>query len=234
MIVRSLRKIFFTAIASVVLVLPLMFASSVLATPQQEIDCADSGGIPVVNVARDFLRCDPAPSNETVIDTSSIDGSVGPTQTDTNPDTSSLDNSVGPTGGTTNPDTSSLEGSGPTGGSTSGLGGQTSGDGGRTSNSGGSRSLINPIACSAAASANGGCLVELLLKIIDVLLTFALPLIVFYIMYAGFLYVTAQGDTGQIGKAHTALQYAVIGGVLILGAKLIINVIQGTIRAFGS
>lgn len=137
----------------------------------------------------------------------------------------------------TNPDTSSLEGSGPAsvdGGSPTSVDGTspTSVDG---TTAAGSKSLINPIACSAqAASKPGGCMIELLLKIIDVLLTFALPLIIFYIMYAGFQYVTAQGDSGQVSKAHESLKYAIIGGVLILGAKLIINVIQGTIQAFGS
>lgn len=71
---------------------------------------------------------------------------------------------------------------------------------------------------------------EFLLKIIDVLLTFALPVIVFFIIYAGFLFVTARGNEEQIGRARTALTWAVIGGVIILGAKLIITVIQGTIR----
>lgn len=137
----------------------------------------------------------------------------------------------------TNPDTSSLEGSGPAGGSDANTSGKDANTSGSDSNPGpqGSKSLINPIACSAqAASKPGGCMIELLLKIIDVLLTFALPLIIFYIMYAGFQYVTAQGDSGQVSKAHESLKYAIIGGVLILGAKLIINVIQGTIQAFGS
>ena len=71
-----------------------------------------------------------------------------------------------------------------------------------------------------------------LLKIIDVILVFALPLIIIYIMYAGFLLVTSQGNPGEIETARSALLWAVIGGVVILGARLIIEVIQGTIEAF--
>jgi type IV secretory pathway VirB2 component (pilin) len=52
---------------------------------------------------------------------------------------------------------------------------------------------------------------------------------VLMIMYAGFLYVTAGGDTGKIKLAHTALLYAVIGSAILLGAKVISTVIQGTI-----
>lgn len=71
-----------------------------------------------------------------------------------------------------------------------------------------------------------------LLKIIDVILVFALPLIIIYIMYAGFLLVTSQGNPSEIETARSALLWAVIGGVVILGARLIIEVIQGTIEAF--
>ena len=71
-----------------------------------------------------------------------------------------------------------------------------------------------------------------LLKIIDVILVFALPIIIIYIMYAGFLLVTSQGNPSEIETARSALLWAVIGGVVILGARLIIEVIQGTIEAF--
>jgi Type IV secretion system pilin len=70
-----------------------------------------------------------------------------------------------------------------------------------------------------------------LLRIIDVLLVFALPIIIFFIMYSGYLFVTARGDQGQITTARTALTWSVVGGVIILGARLIISVIQGTVAA---
>lgn len=69
------------------------------------------------------------------------------------------------------------------------------------------------------------------LAILDILLVFALPIIVLFIMYAGFLYVTAQGDPTKIKTAHAALTWSVIGGVIVLGAKLIIDVIQNTVNA---
>lgn len=73
---------------------------------------------------------------------------------------------------------------------------------------------------------------EFIIKIIDVLLIFAVPIIILFIMYAGFLFTTARGDTTKITEARTALLWAVVGGVIILGAKLIIEVIEGTITAF--
>jgi len=73
---------------------------------------------------------------------------------------------------------------------------------------------------------------KFLLKIIDVLLVFAIPIIILFIMYAGFLFVTARGNPSQIETARNALLWSVVGGVIILAAKLIIELIQGTISAF--
>lgn len=72
---------------------------------------------------------------------------------------------------------------------------------------------------------------ELLLKIIDIILVFVLPLIILYIMYAGYLFVSAAGNTEQISTAKTALLWAVVGGVIVLGAKIILEVIKGTVSA---
>lgn len=69
-------------------------------------------------------------------------------------------------------------------------------------------------------------------KIIDVLIVFALPIIVLFIMYAGFLYVTARGDTGKLETARSALLWAVVGGVIILGAHLISRVLLETVKTF--
>lgn len=95
---------------------------------------------------------------------------------------------------------------------------------GVNSPSGGSAKLTNPITAKT--------LDEFIIKIIDVLLVFAVPLIVLYIMYAGYLFVTAAGKAEQITQARTALLYALVGGVIVLGAKLIITVIEGTVKAF--
>ena len=79
----------------------------------------------------------------------------------------------------------------------------------------------NPIAADS--------ITELFLAIIDILLVFAIPIIAFFIILAGFTYVTARGNAEAIEKAHMALLYALVGGVLILGAKVLIEVIGGTV-----
>lgn len=108
--------------------------------------------------------------------------------------------------------------------SVGGSGNVSIGGSGNTSVNGGSMSLTNPLKATTISG--------FLLAVIDVILVFALPLIVLYIMYAGFLYVTARGEPGQITTARSALLWAIVGGVIVLGAKLIVSVIQGTIQAF--
>ena len=98
---------------------------------------------------------------------------------------------------------------------------QAQGGGGNTTGGCPPGQICNPLQSTT--------ILEFLEKIIDVLLIFALPLIVFFIIFAGFKFVTARGNESEITVAKTALTWAVVGGVIILGAKLIITVIQGTI-----
>lgn len=70
-----------------------------------------------------------------------------------------------------------------------------------------------------------------LLNIIDILLVFALPLVILYIMYAGYLFVTAQGNATKVTEARSALLWAVVGGVIVFGAKIIVEVVKGTAAA---
>jgi hypothetical protein len=44
-------------------------------------------------------------------------------------------------------------------------------------------------------------------------------------MYAGFLYLTAVGDTGKISKAHGLFWNAIIGFVIMLAAWLLVDFI---------
>jgi len=110
------------------------------------------------------------------------------------------------------------------GGTTPGGGGTTPGGGGTTPGGGGTtppNELKNPLQSKSIE--------EFLLKIIEIILVFAVPVIVFFIIYGGFLLVTARGDEGQVTTGRNTITWAVIGGVIVLGAQLIITVIQGTV-----
>jgi ABC-type multidrug transport system permease subunit len=62
---------------------------------------------------------------------------------------------------------------------------------------------------------------------------FILPIasivIVFFIIYSGFLFVTARGDVGKIDHAKEMLKYVVIGAAVLLGSWAIAAAIGGTI-----
>lgn len=57
----------------------------------------------------------------------------------------------------------------------------------------------------------------------------ALPIIVAFIVYAGFKYIFARGNPGEISKAHANFTYVIIGTILILGAWVLATLIGGTV-----
>lgn len=89
---------------------------------------------------------------------------------------------------------------------------------------GGGVSIDNPLRANS--------ITEFFTQLIEILLIFAVPIIVFFIILAGFKFVTAQGNENTLGEAKRALLYAIVGGLLILGAFLILQVIQATVGAF--
>jgi len=56
-----------------------------------------------------------------------------------------------------------------------------------------------------------------------------MPLVVIFIIYAGYLFVTAQGEEGKIQKARTALLWTIIGAGVILGAQIMAEILQDTL-----
>jgi fucose 4-O-acetylase-like acetyltransferase len=72
----------------------------------------------------------------------------------------------------------------------------------------------------------------LLVAILNIVMILMVPVIVFFIIYAGFKYVMAQGNASQVEEATRALTYAVIGGVLILAALAITEIIRNVVTAF--
>tara|TARA_B100000508_G_scaffold140846_1_gene143816 strand:- start:828 stop:1196 length:369 start_codon:yes stop_codon:yes gene_type:complete len=77
-----------------------------------------------------------------------------------------------------------------------------------------------------------GTINDLLTAILTTLIVIATPIVVFFIIYAGFLYVTARGNTNQVQQATRALTYAIIGGVFIIGAVAIAQVLNNIVGSF--
>ncbi|MBI2038704.1 MAG: TrbC/VirB2 family protein [Candidatus Niyogibacteria bacterium] len=53
-----------------------------------------------------------------------------------------------------------------------------------------------------------------------------LPVIALFIVYAGFLYVTARGNETKVKKAHDTLLWTVVGAAIIVGAYAIATAIE--------
>ena len=81
----------------------------------------------------------------------------------------------------------------------------------------------------------GGDSLFVLMKTIikDILMPIGGVIVVLAFIYSGFLYVTAQGNTGKIETAHKALLYSAIGAAILLGAWVLATVICNTIGQLG-
>lgn len=77
-----------------------------------------------------------------------------------------------------------------------------------------------------------GSIPDLLLAILNVVIIIAMPIVALYIIYAGFMYVAAQGNPVKVQEATRALTYGVIGGVIIVGAVAILAIIRNFVGAF--
>lgn len=57
------------------------------------------------------------------------------------------------------------------------------------------------------------------------------PIIVVFIIYAGFLFVTARGNESQLEKARFILLWSLIGAFVLIAAEVISYAIQDTITS---
>lgn len=65
--------------------------------------------------------------------------------------------------------------------------------------------------------------------LINIVLYIGIPIIALAIIYTGFLFVQARGNSEELTKAKKALMYTLIGGAILLGAFVIANAIGTTV-----
>ena len=70
---------------------------------------------------------------------------------------------------------------------------------------------------------------EVVGRLINVLLGFIGILLLVYILYAGFLYMTAGGDSENVKKATTMIRNAIVGLLIIVAAFAISNFVLGSL-----
>lgn len=91
----------------------------------------------------------------------------------------------------------------------------------------------NPIKFTGADGTPIKSIPEFLLALVDIVFLFGMPIIVIFIIYAGFLFVTAGDNEAQISKAKTTIMWTLIGAAVLIGAKVIAMAVQTTVLSLG-
>jgi len=68
-------------------------------------------------------------------------------------------------------------------------------------------------------------------KILKGVIKIGMPIIVLAIIYSGFLFVSAQGNSEKLSEAKRALLYTLIGAAILLGSWAIALLIRDTVLA---
>lgn len=72
----------------------------------------------------------------------------------------------------------------------------------------------------------------MLMAILNVMIVITIPIVIFFLIYAGFSYVVARGNPEKIQVATRSLTYGIIGGVIILGSVAILKIVENLVKAF--
>jgi len=72
----------------------------------------------------------------------------------------------------------------------------------------------------------------LLAQILDIMLTIGLPIIVVFFIFSGFRFVAAQGNETKLTEAKRGFKWTFIGAAILLGAKVLAELLQGTAALF--
>ena len=70
--------------------------------------------------------------------------------------------------------------------------------------------------------------------LLEGVLKIGIPVVALAIIYCGFLFVSARGNSEKLTKAKSALLYTLIGAAILLGSWAIAQMISATITGLGS
>lgn len=87
---------------------------------------------------------------------------------------------------------------------------------------GGEPLLDNPLKASSIQ--------QLIVNVLDAVVLIGTPIAALFLIYAGFLFVTARGDTEKLKTARKALVGTLIGIAILLGAQILSEVIGATVE----
>ena len=105
-----------------------------------------------------------------------------------------------------------------------------SGSAGKTQSPAGENvTLINPLGplnCSGST-----CLMSFIQTLLSFIVRVGSVVIIVALVYVGYQFVAAQGNPTKLQSAKQALQWTIIGGLILLGSQAIASAIQATIQA---
>lgn len=70
---------------------------------------------------------------------------------------------------------------------------------------------------------------DFIVRILQAMVRLGLVVVAFFILLAGFMYISARGNSHKLDEAHENFKYVIYGAVLILGAWVIATIIGGTV-----
>lgn len=89
-----------------------------------------------------------------------------------------------------------------------------------------SEGLCNPLGATST-------LPELIKTILQGALKIGIPIVALAIIYSGFLFVFARGNSEKLGKAKDTLLYTLIGAAILLGSWAIAEMVSITVTGLG-
>jgi hypothetical protein len=72
---------------------------------------------------------------------------------------------------------------------------------------------------------------DFILVILQGVIKIGIPIVALAIIYSGFLFVAAQGNSEKLKEAKRALMYSLIGAAILLGSWAIAQLISNTVLA---
>ena len=69
---------------------------------------------------------------------------------------------------------------------------------------------------------------EVVVAVLDFVVEVGTVIAVLFLVYAGFLFVFARGNQGMLDKAKVTFFWTIVGGVIILGAFVLSDIIKNT------
>jgi len=81
---------------------------------------------------------------------------------------------------------------------------------------------------------NKQSLKDVVVAILDFVVEVGTIIAVLFLVYAGFLFVFARGSESMLDKAKQTFFWTIVGGVVILGAFVLSDIIKETARGLGA